>query len=327
MTKKLEFLAGILMVVLGNAFVYAQESAAKPVDSVPKVVSTRKSIPVPPFQLINRDTITLGEHDKLITDSYTAMGQRYVYDALHSFNRRKMDGFGGFLNDKINAGLAEVRRNGFNSDVKKLYIQVDPSTLTVHWVAVVGPSADGKCYLSVDSRGSAGGGLPAVLKQCPRMHRIHDGLMPEKLLEFNNNVIQCYDWNGIKLDSAYNYINIQQHFYKYYDPQIGSSISLADFVKKENQVGSETVVASATTTASTPAPANATTTTVTTVAAAPAVAAKKTAPAVTYRKYKVKSGDTISEIAEKYHTSAAKIKKVNGLRSDMIQIGQILKIP
>lgn len=320
MTKKLEFLAGIFIVVFGSMFSCAQDNLANTIDSVPKVVSTRKSIPVPAFQRINPDTIKLGEHDKLISDSYTALGQRYVYDALHSFNRRKMDGFGGFLNDKINEGLAEVRRSGYNSDVKNLYIQIDPSTLTVYWTAVVGPSADGKCYLGVDSRGSAGGGLPAVLKQCPRMHRIHDSWTPELLLEFNHNVVQCYDWNGIKLDSAYNYINIQQHFYKYYDPQIGTSISLADYVKKEMQSNSD--VATTAPVSATPASATATT-----VVTAPAVVAKKTTPAVSYRKYKVKSGDTISEIAEKYHTSAAKIKKVNGLRSDMIQIGQILKIP
>ena len=162
MTKKLEFLAGILMVVFGSVFAQAQDNLTSTVDSVPKVVPARKSIPVPAFQKINPDTITLGEHDKVISDSYTALGQRYVYDALHSFNRRKMDGFGGFLNEKINAALAEVRRSGFNSDVKNLYIQIDPSTLTVYWTAVVGPSTDGRCYLGVDSRGSAGGGLPAV---------------------------------------------------------------------------------------------------------------------------------------------------------------------
>jgi len=30
---------------------------------------------------------------------------------------------------------------------------------------------------------------------------------------------------------------------------------------------------------------------------------------------------------EKHHTSLSKLKKANGLRSDTIQIGQILKIP
>jgi LysM repeat protein len=50
-------------------------------------------------------------------------------------------------------------------------------------------------------------------------------------------------------------------------------------------------------------------------------------PVVKAKTYKVKSGDTLSQIAEKHHTSVAKIKNLNGLRSDMIRVGQILKIP
>lgn len=49
-----------------------------------------------------------------------------------------------------------------------------------------------------------------------------------------------------------------------------------------------------------------------------------TAPA--YISYTVKSGDTLSEIAVKYNTSVAQIKKDNGLSSDLIKIGQVLKI-
>ena len=45
------------------------------------------------------------------------------------------------------------------------------------------------------------------------------------------------------------------------------------------------------------------------------------------KKYTVKSGDTLSKIAEKNHTTVAKIKSANGLRSDMIKVGQVLKIP
>jgi LysM repeat protein len=43
--------------------------------------------------------------------------------------------------------------------------------------------------------------------------------------------------------------------------------------------------------------------------------------------YKVKSGDTLSQIAERHKTTVSKIKKLNGLKSDMIRVGQILKIP
>ncbi len=262
------------------------------------VALPQKVLVIPPFQLINPDTLKLGEHDELVCDSYTAMGMPYVYDALHSFNARRMDKFGGYLNVKINQGLESIRKKGFNSDVKQLYIQVNPKTLTVHWVAVVGPSEDGKCYVRVDSRGSAGGGLPAVNKQLPRMHNLYPTLNSVKLLEFNENVIKCYDWNGNRLDSVCSFVNIRQHFFKYYDNQVGNTITLEDYVAKypyttdgEQLPGTKKFVAP------------------------------------TYRTYKVKSGDSLSTIAAKYHTTVSRIKKANGLRSDLIRIGQVLKIP
>jgi LysM repeat protein len=43
--------------------------------------------------------------------------------------------------------------------------------------------------------------------------------------------------------------------------------------------------------------------------------------------YVVKSGDTLSVIASRHHTSVAALKRANGLTSDMIRVGQGLKIP
>ncbi|MFM7387800.1 MAG: LysM peptidoglycan-binding domain-containing protein [Bacteroidota bacterium] len=264
-------------------------------DSIPLVI--RPLLIVPAFQLINPDTLQLGEYDELICDSYSAMGVPYVYDALHSFHSRRMDKFGGYLNDKIDEGLRQIRLKGYYSDLKQLYIQINPKLLTVHWVAVVGPSTYGNCYVKVNSRGSAGGGRPAVEKQLPSMHRNHPGLNPVKVLEYNHDVIQCFDWRGNALDSFYTVVNIQQYFFKYADPRIGNSIRLEDYdlMEKENTVNSDP---------------------------------KPTVPVKSYaRKYRVRAGDTLSGIAQKYHTSVAKIKKANGLRSDRIQIGQVLKIP
>ena len=262
------------------------------------VAVPQKALVIPPFQLINPDTLKLGEHDELVCDSYTALGMPYVYDALHSFNARRMDKFGGYLNVKINQGLESIRKKGFNSDVKQLYIQVNPKTLTVHWIAVVGPSEDGKCFVRIDSRGSAGGGLPAVNKQLPRMHNLYPTLTSVKLLEFNENVIKCFDWNGNRLDSVCSFVNIRQHFFKYYDSQIGTSITLEDYVAKYPYTTDGELLPGT-----------------------------KKFVAPKYRTYKVKSGDSLSTIAAKYHTTVSKIKKANGLRSDLIRIGQVLKIP
>jgi len=50
-------------------------------------------------------------------------------------------------------------------------------------------------------------------------------------------------------------------------------------------------------------------------------------PQVRSKRYTVRSGDTLSEIARKNHTTVAKIKSANKLRSDVIKIGQVLVIP
>jgi len=43
--------------------------------------------------------------------------------------------------------------------------------------------------------------------------------------------------------------------------------------------------------------------------------------------YKVKKGDTLAAIAARFGTTAAKIKTLNGLKSNTLKVGQVLKIP
>ena len=43
--------------------------------------------------------------------------------------------------------------------------------------------------------------------------------------------------------------------------------------------------------------------------------------------YRVRSGDTLSVIAKRYGTSVTTLKRLNGLRSSKIRIGQKLKVP
>ena len=46
-----------------------------------------------------------------------------------------------------------------------------------------------------------------------------------------------------------------------------------------------------------------------------------------HREYEVKSGDTLSLIAEAFGTTVAKIKEMNGLKSDLLRVGQKLMVP
>jgi LysM repeat protein len=45
------------------------------------------------------------------------------------------------------------------------------------------------------------------------------------------------------------------------------------------------------------------------------------------KSYTVKSGDTLSRIAQKYHVTVSALKRKNNLKSDLIRTGQKLKIP
>lgn len=47
----------------------------------------------------------------------------------------------------------------------------------------------------------------------------------------------------------------------------------------------------------------------------------------TLESHRIVRGDTLSDIAVKYRVSAEELKRVNGLRSDTIRVGQVLKIP
>ena len=52
-----------------------------------------------------------------------------------------------------------------------------------------------------------------------------------------------------------------------------------------------------------------------------------TEPEVTYKNYVVQKGDSLYSIATKNNTTVDEIKKINNLTSNMLSIGQILKLP
>jgi len=157
------------------------------------------------------------QSNTIISDSYTAAGKSSPYDALHSFERRKSDKFGGGLNTKVQEGIKKYKLdNGISAvDILNVDIKINPETLLVEWSVTIGPSTDGNTYEEIDSRGSAGGGLSAVEGQLSKMHNRHSGLTPVLVKHFNETIPMYYDVNGNKLTSKRGNINIQQKFFKY----------------------------------------------------------------------------------------------------------------
>ena len=56
-------------------------------------------------------------------------------------------------------------------------------------------------------------------------------------------------------------------------------------------------------------------------------APKGTLLALANVKHRISTGETLSDIAERYKVSISRLKQVNGLRNDVLRIGQVLQIP
>jgi hypothetical protein len=77
-------------------------------------------------------------------------------DALHSFERRKSDGFGGRMTTKIKEAMMKLYNRGINPDVSDIKIDVDSTNYKVKWSARVHESKDKKAYIGLTTFGSAG---------------------------------------------------------------------------------------------------------------------------------------------------------------------------
>ena len=79
-------------------------------------------------------------------------------DLLHSFERRKVDKQGAYIGTQIGEQLKKVYSAGINPDVVDFQLSVNSKDYTVTWSAIIDESKDGKAYMGVATRGSAGGG-------------------------------------------------------------------------------------------------------------------------------------------------------------------------
>ena len=91
-----------------------------------------------------------------VTGSYNPAP--YDYDGMHSFQSRREDGFGGRMNDKVNAALKNFyTTNKLNPTITAIYVEMSDIKWEVKWEVLIEESKDGKAYVGLTSRGGAGG--------------------------------------------------------------------------------------------------------------------------------------------------------------------------
>jgi len=140
------------------------------------------------------DPVTISDKIKFpiyLSGSYVVDGSVPAKgDALHAFDRRKSDKFGGRMlrgwEDKdmksrwgrlvkldqdlgINQALRQLIDLGFKPDVEDIQIKMKDNK--VQWKAKIIQSRDGRAWAGVDTRGSAGGGKQNALNQVDELKR------------------------------------------------------------------------------------------------------------------------------------------------------------
>jgi hypothetical protein len=124
-------------------------------------------------------------------------------DALHAFQKRKSDGFGGRMSTKINEKLRELYSRGINPDLLDLKITIDGKLYKVDWEATIGPSKDGKAYVGMSTVGSTGANADSRAKG---------------QIEAMKKWVKGADDYTLVLDFVNKSPYIRQYFYKYTKP-------------------------------------------------------------------------------------------------------------
>ena len=143
---------------------------------------------------------------------FVPKGTSNMADALHSFQKRNSDGFGGQMSTTINNTLLSMYNNKINPQVTDLKIVVDSTKFTVEWEATIAPSKNGKAYIGFSTVGSAGAGADIRAKsQIEAMKKwVANAEDYTQVLDFSNIVGLLKEPNGIY---------IRQYFYQYTKPK------------------------------------------------------------------------------------------------------------
>lgn len=133
-------------------------------------------------------------------------------DALHSFQSRRKDKFGGKMHEIVNTALRDVYKQNINPFIESISIDMgqNGNGPIVNWEVIITNSTDGKAYVGLNSRGGAGGKSDAsarALKQANQKKKDLPGELNEPKLE-NKDVL---DYENPK-------VYIRQIFWQYTMP-------------------------------------------------------------------------------------------------------------
>lgn len=137
-------------------------------------------------------------------------------DALHSFQSRSKDDFGGRMNDAIIWSMIEMYEKKLNPFVKSLSVKFTPNASSgpkVEWEAILVESTDGKAYMGFQSRGGAGntsGGT--AVNRAAQQAKEKKASLPKELGEPNSENLDVLDYRN---DKAV----IRQIFWQYTKPK------------------------------------------------------------------------------------------------------------
>lgn len=159
-------------------------------------------------------------------------------DALHSFESRKSDGFGGSMNGIINSVMLSVYNRKINPFISSLSVKFSPSEKNgpiVYWEATITESNDGKAYIGINSRGGAGD-VPAgtakdrALEQTNKKKKDYPNELNPK--EPNMEFLDILDYN--------NPYPIRQIFFQYTKPVANPPHKKGDAIPSSTPIGETT---------------------------------------------------------------------------------------
>jgi hypothetical protein len=143
------------------------------------------------------------------------------WDAMHSFQSRKKDGFGGKMNDKIEKKLLELWEKGINPEVKSLKVKMDESNWKVTIDVEVGPSSDGKAWMGITSRGGAGGNTGTSAASIRAQNQI-DKKLKDLKNDIGDSATEKFETKKLldfEYDSNNKKTHVRQLFYTYTNPK------------------------------------------------------------------------------------------------------------